>query len=62
MEKQILEIIKGKDDYKNVVEIKETAKGDPIVSVKVRGDGTTEEVGNEAIKEYKRAKQELAKK
>ncbi len=61
MEQQILKIIKDKDDFKNVVEIKENAKGEPSVSVKIRGDGTGREAVDEAIKEYKHAKEELAK-
>lgn len=58
---EILKIIKDKDDFKNVVEIKENAKGEPSVSVKVRGDGTAREAVDEAIKEYKHAKEELSK-
>lgn len=61
MEKQILEIIKQKDDWKFTVEIKENAKGEPVVMVKTRSDETAKDAGEEAIKEYKRVKSELAK-
>lgn len=61
MDKQILEIVKDKDDFKNVVEIKENAKGEPSVSVKVRSDGTANETVDAAIVAYKHAKEELAK-
>jgi len=58
---QILKIIRDKDDYRTVVEIKENAKGEPSVSVKVRSDDTTKSAVDEAIAEYKRAKTQLAK-
>lgn len=58
---QILKIVKDKDDYRTVVEIKENAKGEPSVAVKVRSDGTTKGAVDEAITEYKRAKTQLAK-
>ena len=61
MEKQILEIVKDKDDFKNVVEIKENAKGEPSVSVKIRSDGTSKETVDEAVATYKHAKEELSK-
>lgn len=58
---EILRIIKDKDDFKNVVEIKENAKGEPSVSVKVRDDGTVKEAVDLAVVGYKHAKEELAK-
>ena len=62
MEEQILKIIKDKDDFKNVVEIKENAKGEASVSVKVRDDGTDPKgCVDSAIAAYKHAKEELAK-
>jgi len=59
MEKQVLEILKEKDDWKFTVEIKENAKGEAQVSVKIRSDGTAKEAGEEAMAEYKRVKKEL---
>jgi len=61
MEKQILEIIKEKDDWKFTVEIKENAKGEAQVSVKTRSDGTAKEAGDQALAEYNRIKKELSK-
>lgn len=47
MEKQILEIVKGKDEYKYVVEITTiNSKFEPQVSVKVRSDGDVQAAGN----------------
>lgn len=60
MEKQILEIIKQKDDWKFSIEIKENAKGEPSVTVKTRSDSTAKDAGDEAIKEYNRIKKEIA--
>lgn len=60
MEKQVLEIIKEKDDYKISVEISENSKQEPSITIKVRTDGTTKEAVDEALKEYRRAKQELS--
>jgi len=59
MEKQVLEIIKDKDDWKFTVEIKENAKGEPQISIKTRSDGSVVEAGNDALAEYHRVKQEL---
>ena len=59
MEKQILEILKQKDDWKFTVEIKENAKGEAQVFVKTRSDRTAKEAGDEALKEYNRIKKEL---
>ena len=61
MEKQILEIIKDKDDWKHTVEIKENAKGEAVVTVKVRSDISAKDAGEDAIKEYKRIKEDLKK-
>jgi len=59
MEKQLLEILKEKDDWQFTVEIKENAKGEAQVSVKTRSDGTAKDAGNEALAEYNRIKKEL---
>ena len=61
MEKQILEIVKDKDDWKHTVEIKENAKGEAVVTVKVRSDISAKDAGEDAIKEYKRIKEDLKK-
>jgi len=61
MTKEILEIIKQKDDWKYTVEIKENAKGEPAVTIKTRSDSTAKDAGDEAIQEYNRIKEELAK-
>ncbi len=61
MEKQILEIVKDKDDFKNVVEIKENAKGEPSVSVKIRSDATAKDTVDSAIEAYRHAKEQLSK-
>ena len=59
MEKQILEIVKNKDDFANVVEISENAKGEVQISVKVRSDSDVNAAGDAALQEYKRLKKEL---
>ena len=61
MEKQILEIIKQKDDWKFTVEIKDNAKGEPAITIKTRSDSGVKDAGDEAIKEYNRIKKELNK-
>ncbi len=61
MDKEILEIVKQKDDYAFVVEISETAKGDTQISVKVRSDSDVKEAGEKAQAEYLRLKGELKK-
>ncbi len=61
MDKQILEIIKDKDDFQHVVEIKENAKGEPTVSVKVRSDASAATTVDNAVAAYKYAKEKLAK-
>ena len=59
MEKQILEIIKQKDDWRFTVEIKDNSKGEPAVTVKARSDADAKSAGEEALKEYRRVKQEI---
>ncbi len=59
MEKQVLEIIKDKDDWKFTVEIKESAKGEVQISIKTRSDDTAKEAGDQALVEYNRIKKEL---
>ena len=61
MEKQILEIIKEKDSYKISVEISENSKQEPSITIKVHTDESTKDAVDEALKEYKRAKEELQK-
>lgn len=59
---QILKIIRDKDDYKNVVEIKENAKGEATVSVKIRDDADDPKgTVDKAIEAYNHAKNELLK-
>lgn len=60
MEKEIIQILKDKDDFKNVVEIKDNAKGEPQVSVKARGEDMAETM-KRAIENYKKIQKELAK-
>ena len=60
MEESILKIVKDKDDWKYTIEIKENAKGEAQVSVKVRSDSSVKDAGNEAFAEYTRIKKELA--
>jgi len=62
MEKQVLEILKEKDDWKFTVEIKENAKGGAQISVKTRSDGSAKEAGDEALREYERIKTHIIKK
>lgn len=61
MTSEIIKIIKDKEHYRTSVEIKESAKGDTAISIKVRSDGSTKDAIDEAIQEYKRAKEQLAK-
>ena len=61
MDKQILEIVKDKDDFAHVVEIKENAKGEPQISVKSRSDLSAKEAGDSALTEYKRIREEILK-
>jgi len=58
---ETLEIIKQRDNYQFVVEIHQTAKGEPQVSVKTRSDNTAKEAGDMALAEYKRILKELKK-
>ena len=57
--KQILEVIKSKDDWKFTVEIKENAKGEPAITIKTRSDSTAKEAGDEALEEYNRLNKKL---
>lgn len=61
MEKQILEIVKGHDDWRHTVEIKDNAKGEPQVTVKSRADESAKFAGTAALAEYKRVHIELKK-
>lgn len=61
-DESILKIVKDKDDFANVVEIKENAKGEAQVSVKTRSDVSAKDAGDRALVEYKRILKELAKK
>ena len=61
MEKQILEIIKEKDTYKVSVEISENSKQEPSITIKVHTDQSTKSAVDEALREYKRVKEELKK-
>ncbi len=56
--KEILEIVKDKDDFKVVIEIKDNAKGEPQITVKVRDDNANQ-ARLEAINQYKLAQKEL---
>ena len=57
---QIVKIIKDRDNYPNVIEIKETAKGEVQISVKVRDD-TLDDAVELAIDGYNRVKKGLKK-
>ncbi len=61
MTSETLQIIKQRDNYQFVVEIHQTAKGEPQVSVKTRSDNTAKEAGDMALAEYKRILKELKK-
>jgi len=61
MEKQVLEIIKEKDAYKVSVEISENSKQEPSITIKVHTDGSTKDAVDEALEQYRRAKEELKK-
>ena len=56
---ETLEILKQRDDWRISVEIKQTAKGDPCITVKARSDNTAKEAGDEALAEYHRLLKEL---
>ena len=56
---ETLQILKQRDDFQFTVEIKQTAKGEPTVSVKTRSDATAKEAGDMALTEYKRILKEL---
>ena len=61
MTSETLEIITAKEDWKFTVDIKQTAKLEPCITVKSRSDGTSKEAGDEALAEYNRLKGELSK-
>jgi len=61
MTTEILKVVKDKDDYANVIEIKDNAKGEPQVSVKARGEDMAETM-KRAIENYKKIQKELAQK
>jgi hypothetical protein len=54
-----IEIVKTRDDWKFVAEVKNNAKGEPQVSVKARSDASAKEAGDEALTEYRRLCKEL---
>ena len=56
-----MEIIKEKDTYKISVEISENSKQEPSITIKVHTDGSAKDAVNEALREYRRAKEELKK-
>ena len=60
MNEQIIKVIKDKEDYENVVEIKDNAKGEPQVSSKARGSDAKETVAR-ALKNYNDTKKGLEK-
>ena len=59
MTEDILRIIKQHDDWQNSVEIKETAKGDPCITIKTRSDGDLQELVELALAKYKAAKEKI---
>ena len=59
MDEQIIKVLKDKDDYANVIEIKDNAKGEPQVSVKARGEDMDETM-KRAIDNYKKIQKELS--
>ena len=59
-DEQIIKILKDKDDYENVIEIKDNAKGEPQVSSKARGKDANETVAR-ALKNYNDTKKGLQK-
>lgn len=59
MTEDILRIIKQHDDWQNSVEIKETAKGDPCITIKTRSDGDLQELVELALAKFKTAKEKL---
>ena len=61
MEKQVLEIIKEKDTYKVSVEISENSRQEPSITIKVHTDGSAKDAVDEALEQYRRAKDELKK-
>lgn len=61
MEESILKIVKDKDDYANVIEIKQNAKGETQVSVTVRDDDLATAI-KRATDGFIKTNMELAKK
>ena len=59
MDESILKIIKEKEIYKTSVEISENSKQEPAITIKVHTDESTASAVDIALKEYKRAKEEL---
>jgi len=56
--KDILEIIKQKDEYAVSIEISENSRQEPCVTIKVRSDDGKEAV-EQAIEQYKKTKSDL---
>ena len=61
MTSETLQIIKQRDEWRYSIEIHQTAKGEPTVSVKTRSDASAKEAGDMALAEYKRILGELKK-
>lgn len=59
-EKQILEIVKQKDDYAVSVEISENSKQEPCVTIKSRSDDPEQAV-KIAVEKYNSVKESLKK-
>lgn len=58
---EIIQVLKEKEHYKYSVEISQTAKGEPQVTVKTHSEDNVKGAADEAIKEYKRIQKELMK-
>ena len=56
-----LHIIKQKEDWKYSVEIKETAKLEPCITIKTRSDASAKEAVAEALKVYQETVKELGR-
>ncbi len=59
-DESILKIVKDKEDFKNVVEIKQNAKGENQVSITVRDDDLETAI-KKAVEGFKKTNEELAK-
>ncbi len=57
---QIVRILKDKEDYANVIEIKDNAKGEQIISVKVRDDNAQAAI-DRSIESYRKVRIGLKK-